>query len=96
LRIITTQIANLFILILFVKPREVANTDQIAIDEDHIAEHKCSTKYSARNGLYTFKVNWADDTNTWEPYKAQSEDAKYFMIMQDLLNDFISKKGGVS
>ena len=53
-----------------VNPREVANTDQGAIDIDHISDHKCNNNFPKRSGLYTFKVHWADNTITWEPYKS--------------------------
>ena len=37
-----------------VDPREVTNTDQGAIDIDHISDHKCNNNFPKRRGLYTF------------------------------------------
>ena len=33
-----------------------------------ISEHKGSTEYPQRNALYSIKVHWADNTETWESY----------------------------
>ena len=51
-------------------PREVANTDQGAIDIDYISDHKSNNNFPKRRGLYTFKVYGADNTITREPYKS--------------------------
>ena len=63
-----------------VNPREVANTDQGAIDIDHISDHKCNNNFPKRSGLYTFKVHWADNTIAWN-LTNMSEDVKHFMTM---------------
>ena len=54
----------------FTYPREVANADQRVMDIVRVTEHKFNAKYPNRYALYTFKVYWADGSDSWEPWSS--------------------------
>jgi hypothetical protein len=54
----------------FTDPREVANADQGVMDIVKVTEHKFNAKYPNRYALYTFKVYWADGSDSWEPWSS--------------------------
>jgi transposase InsO family protein len=66
-------------------PREVANADQGVMDVIEVTDHKYNTKYPNRYSLYTFKVHWADGTESWEPWSA--------VRRNEVLHDYLKLNG---
>ena len=66
-------------------PRDVANADQGIMDVKKITEHEFNANYPKRYALYTFKVHWADGTESWEPWSA--------VRRNEVLHDYLKLKG---
>ena len=55
------------------------------MDIVRITEHKSNKQYPNRYALYTFRVHWADGTDSWEPWAS--------VRRNQVLHDYLRSNG---